>query len=58
MVKAGFSASPFTPITSTLGTPGFGKFYVNVTTPARRSSHIREFTVSTGDPNIADSRLP
>jgi len=37
------------------GMPGYGKFYVDVTTNSTTVSHIREFEVSAGDPNVADA---
>ena len=37
------------------GLPGFGKFYVNVTTGSPYSTRIREFQVSESNPNLANA---
>ncbi|HEY3394062.1 MAG TPA: PQQ-dependent sugar dehydrogenase, partial [Lacipirellulaceae bacterium] len=38
------------------GTPGFGKFYLNVTTGGPFTTRILEFQVSETDPNLANTR--
>jgi glucose/arabinose dehydrogenase len=53
--EGGFLGLAFHPDYSNSGMPGFGKFYVNVTTNSTTQTHIREFTVSTGDPNVANA---
>src|ERR1700754_248237 len=53
--EGGFLGLAFHPNYSNFGMPGFGKFYVNVTTNSTTATHIREFTVSTGDPNVANA---
>jgi glucose/arabinose dehydrogenase len=37
------------------GQPGYGKFYVDLTTNSTTQTHIREFQVSATDPNLADA---
>jgi glucose/arabinose dehydrogenase len=53
--EGGFLGLAFHPNYSNVGMPGFGKFYVNVTTNATTMTHIREFEVSAGNPNIANA---
>lgn len=53
--EGGFLGLAFHPNYSKSGMPGFGKFYVNVTTNATTQTHIREFEVSAGDPNVANA---
>jgi glucose/arabinose dehydrogenase len=38
------------------GQPGYGKFYVDLTTNSTTQTHIREYQVSPTDPNLADAR--
>jgi glucose/arabinose dehydrogenase len=53
--EGGFLGLAFHPDYSNVGMPGYGKFYVNVTTSGSPlTTRIREFQVSAGDPNIAD----
>jgi glucose/arabinose dehydrogenase len=37
------------------GTPGYGNFYVNVTTASPFTTRVREFTVSATNPNLANA---
>src|SRR5215212_8699718 len=53
--EGGFLGLAFHPDYFNLGTPGYGKFYVNVTTNSTTETHIREFQVSAGNPNLANS---
>jgi glucose/arabinose dehydrogenase len=53
--EGGFLGLAFHPDYFNVGTPGYGKFYVDVTTNSTTATHIREFTVSTGDPNLANA---
>jgi glucose/arabinose dehydrogenase len=53
--EGGFLGLAFHPDYFNVGTPGYGKFYVDVTTNSTTATHIREFTVSTGDPNAANA---
>ena len=53
--EGGLLGLAFHPNYSNPGMPGFGKFYVNVTTNATTVTHIREFTVSAGNPNLANA---
>src|SRR5215212_9731542 len=53
--EGGFLGLAFHPDYFNLGTPGYGKFYVNVTTNSTTATHIREFAVSAGNPNIANA---
>ena len=53
--EGGFLGLAFHPDYFNVGTPGYGKLYVDVTTNNTTFSHIREFTVSAGDPNVADA---
>jgi glucose/arabinose dehydrogenase len=53
--EGGFLGLAFHPNYSNVGMPGFGKFYVSITTDgAPLTSRIREFEVSATDPNIAN----
>jgi hypothetical protein len=52
--EGGFLGLAFHPDYSNVDTPGYGKFYVKVTTPGSTFDvHIREFSVST-NPNVAN----
>jgi glucose/arabinose dehydrogenase len=53
--EGGFLGLAFHPNYFNVGMPGFGKFYVNVTTNATTATHIREFEVSAGNPNLANA---
>jgi glucose/arabinose dehydrogenase len=54
--EGGFLGLAFHPNYSTEGMPGFGKFYVSVTTSGSPlTSRIREFEVSAANPNLANS---
>jgi glucose/arabinose dehydrogenase len=54
--EGGFLGLAFHPNYSTEGMPGFGKFYVSITTSgAPLTSRIREFEVSATDPNLANA---
>ncbi len=53
--EGGFLGLAFHPDYFNEGMPGFGKFYVNVTTNSTTVTHIREFEVLVGNPNLADS---
>jgi glucose/arabinose dehydrogenase len=53
--EGGFLGLAFHPNYSSAGMPGFGKFYVNVTTfGLPLTTRIREFEVSATDPNLAN----
>jgi glucose/arabinose dehydrogenase len=53
--EGGFLGLAFHPNYATQGMPGFGKFYVSVTTDGSPlTSRIREFEVSATDPNLAN----
>jgi glucose/arabinose dehydrogenase len=53
--EGGFLGLAFHPNYSSEGMPGFGKFYVSVTTAGSPlTSRIREFEVSATDPNLAN----
>jgi glucose/arabinose dehydrogenase len=53
--EGGFLGLAFHPNYSNPGMPGFGKFYVNVTTNgAPLTTRIREFAASATDPNLAN----
>jgi glucose/arabinose dehydrogenase len=53
--EGGFLGLAFHPNYANVGMPGFGKFYVSITTDgAPLTSRIREFEVSATDPNIAN----
>jgi glucose/arabinose dehydrogenase len=53
--EGGFLGLAFHPNYSSQGMPGFGKFYVSVTTDGSPlTSRIREFEVSATDPNLAN----
>jgi hypothetical protein len=53
--EGGFLGLAFHPNYSSQGMPGFGKFYVSVTTNGSPlTSRIREFEVSATDPNMAN----
>lgn len=53
--EGGFLGLAFHPDYFVEGLPGFGKFYVSITTNNTTVSRIREFTVSSGNPNAADA---
>jgi glucose/arabinose dehydrogenase len=53
--EGGFLGMAFHPDYFNSGTPGFGKFYVNVTTASPFTTRIREFQVSATNPNAADA---
>ena len=53
--EGGFLGLAFHPDYFNVGMPGFGKFYVNVTTNSTTMTHIREFQVSAGNSNMADA---
>ena len=53
--EGGFLGLAFHPNYSNSGMPGFGKFYVNVTTDSTTVTHIREFEVSAGNSNLANA---
>ena len=53
--EGGFLGLAFHPNYNNVGMPGFGKFYVNVTTNSTTETHIREFEVSAGNPNLANA---
>ena len=53
--EGGFLGLAFHPNYFNAGTPGFGKFYVDVTTNSTTVTHIREFEVSAGNPNVANA---
>ena len=55
--EGGFLGLAFHPDYFNVGTPGYGKFYVDVTTNSTTATHIREFTVSAGNPNIRQRRV-
>jgi glucose/arabinose dehydrogenase len=53
--EGGFLGLAFHPEYSSEGMPGFGKFYVSITTAGSPlTSRIREFQVSATDPNVAN----
>jgi glucose/arabinose dehydrogenase len=53
--EGGFLGLAFHPDYSNVGMPGFGKFYVSITTDGSPlTSRIREFQVSAADPNLAN----
>ncbi len=53
--EGGLLGLAFHPDYNNMGMPGYGKFYVNVTTNSTTETHIREFSVSTGNPNLANA---
>jgi hypothetical protein len=53
--EGGFLGLAFHPNYFNEGMPGFRKFYVNVTTDSTTVTHIREFEVSEGNPNLANA---
>jgi glucose/arabinose dehydrogenase len=53
--EGGFRGLAFHPDYFQSGEAGFGKFYVNVTTDNTTATHIREFAVSSGNPNFANA---
>ena len=55
--EGGFLGLAFHPDYFNVGTPGYGKFYVDVTTNSTTATHIREFTVSAGKPERRQCRL-
>jgi glucose/arabinose dehydrogenase len=52
--EGGFLGLAFHPNYFNQGQPGYGKFYVNVTTNFTTQTHIREFEVFPNNPNVAD----
>jgi glucose/arabinose dehydrogenase len=52
--EGGLLGLAFHPDYSTVGMPGFGKFYLNVTTGSPFTTRIREFSVSNNNANIAN----
>ena len=54
--EGGLLGMAFHPNYNNVGQPGFGKFYLNVTTTgAPLTTRIREFTVSATNPNLANA---
>jgi glucose/arabinose dehydrogenase len=53
--EGGLLGLAFHPEYSSAGMPGFGKFYLNVTTGSPFTTRIREFSVSATDPNLANA---
>jgi glucose/arabinose dehydrogenase len=53
--EGGLLGLAFHPDYSSEGMPGFGKFYVNVTTGSPFTTRIREFSVSATNPNMANA---
>jgi glucose/arabinose dehydrogenase len=53
--EGGFLGLAFHPNYFNQGIPGFGKFYVNVTTNSTTQTRIREFQVSATNPNLANA---
>jgi glucose/arabinose dehydrogenase len=53
--EGGLLGLAFHPDYNNAGQPGFGKFYLNVTTGGPFTTRIREFSVSAGDPNLANA---
>jgi glucose/arabinose dehydrogenase len=53
--EGGFLGLAFHPNYFNAGQPGYRKFYVNVTTDSTTVTHIREFEVSAGNPNVANA---
>jgi glucose/arabinose dehydrogenase len=53
--EGGFLGLAFHPNYFNSGQPGFRKFYVDVTTDSTTITHIREFEVSAGNPNVANT---
>ncbi|HEX2475666.1 MAG TPA: PQQ-dependent sugar dehydrogenase [Lacipirellulaceae bacterium] len=53
--EGGLLGMAFHPDYFNSGTPGFGKFYVDVTTGNPFTVRVREFTVSPTNPNLADA---
>lgn len=53
--EGGFLGLAFHPNYNNVGMPGYGKFYVDVTTNSTTQTHIREFEVSAGNPNLANA---
>src|SRR5688572_7211463 len=52
--EGGLLGLAFHPNYANEGMPGFGKFYVDVTTGSPFTTRIREFTVSATNPNVAN----
>ncbi len=52
--EGGLLGLAFHPNYSNEGMPGFGKFYLNVTTGGPFTTRIREFSVDATNPNLAD----
>jgi glucose/arabinose dehydrogenase len=53
--EGGLLGLAFHPNYSNVGTPGFGKFYVDVTTGSPFTIRVREFQVSAANPNLANA---
>src|SRR5205085_11254191 len=53
--EGGLLGLAFHPGYSTVGAPGFGKFYLNVTTGSPFTTRIREFSVDSANPNLANA---
>jgi glucose/arabinose dehydrogenase len=53
--EGGLLGLAFHPDYNTTGLPGSGKFYLDVTTGSPFTTRIREFTVSTANPNLANA---
>lgn len=52
--EGGFLGLAFHPGYNNPSSPGYRKFYVDVTTNSTTQTHIREFEVSASNPNVAD----
>src|SRR2546423_1785287 len=53
--EGGLLGLAFHPDYNTAGAPGFGKFYLNVTTGSPFTTRIREFSVDPANPNLANA---
>jgi glucose/arabinose dehydrogenase len=54
--EGGLLGLAFHPDYNTTGTPGFGKFYVNLTTTsAPMATRVREYSVNAANPNLANA---
>jgi glucose/arabinose dehydrogenase len=53
--EGGLLGLAFHPDYSSEGMPGFGKFYINVTTGSPFTTRVREFSVSATNPNLANA---
>jgi glucose/arabinose dehydrogenase len=53
--EGGLLGLAFHPDYNTVGAPGFGKFYINVTTGGPFTTRIREFSVDAANPNLANA---